>query len=215
MTEIEKMIAEAKAKVSKTTSTTTSSEDQTKNDSPDEVTIVRQNHDHIRGQAKSGCDITGSKIRINGTVYEVMEQVRDYEEGCETTILQRKLEPLKPRLQDFGYRVVDDINLRSITTTSIKRILDDSLGETIKIASVDSETGDINIVEATFMGRQITDPNMTVIKINSDIKFTMGIETLIRLYYIANVLLDEEEPEESEEEEEIDFGEMIRQNLMI
>ncbi len=194
MTEIEKMIEEAKAKVTKAPSTPVDSNGgSSASDSPDEVTIVRQDHDHIRGQAKSGAGLTGRKIRIDGELYTV-ESVDNFK-GKELLVLSRPIsyEPTTPNIKNYGFKRLDDILIDDEISKAIEKIMYDQ--DFVDVAEID-QNGDITITKISVLG--IKPSAIQLMRIQNEDGDCVEIfrKHLVRQYYLLHVLMTEDTREE-------------------
>ncbi len=163
---IDDMIAEAKANVGSSSSAEPSGSGESTSSESEGVTIQRHTSDHIQGQAKSGSDLVGKKININGERYSVKKQATSQSRETETLVLERTIEadPEITHMSDLGYESPDDViysdNEREFAGIHLK----ESIGDVTCIATV-GPGGELREKRIKVLGVNWEDPEIVNIEV--------------------------------------------------
>ncbi len=235
---IEEMVAAASSKVgsSNDSATTTSSDGSSATAGESSgVTIQRQSHDHIKGQAESGgtvdiepSPIMGKKINIEDSQYKVTGHFIDTELDVETLILKRPIEFCEDEDEDdlaeytskMGYDNLDDLDYseseKEFAGIQIKEKMEAE--ECFEIIMPD-ENGKIGVIDILIDGINYEDSDYFDIVIHFEetektITKIMSRRFITDMYLLFNEWVGNFTPDSKEAEDEEETVEDILGNII-
>ncbi len=163
---IDDMIAEAKANVGSSSSSEPSGSGESTSSESEGVSITRHTSDHIQGQAKSGADLIGKKINIEGERYSVKRQAVSQSRETETLVLERTIEVDVEitHMSDLGYESPDDVQYSGSEREFAGIHLKESVGDITRIATVGPD-GELKEKLIRVLGVNWEDPEIINIKV--------------------------------------------------